>query len=104
MAEFSSTNSYQQFEWAVKRKTRYIYDTKVRNFLETVMETSKTRKGSFEMGVVLWRAQRGYIWRTEFAGTEYEFEVPGQFGPERMVPKPELVRDGRVNPAGIAYL
>lgn len=33
-----------------------------------------------------------------------EFEVPDAFDPERMVPKAEFVRDGRVNPRGIPCL
>ena len=60
MAEFSSTDSYRRFAQTVKRETRYVYDAEVRDFLLTVIETSRTRKDSIEKATVLWRAQRGY--------------------------------------------
>jgi hypothetical protein len=104
MAEFSSTESYRRFEQAVKRETRYVYNSEVRDFLAAVMETSETRKNSIEKSTVLWRAQKGYTWRMENAGTEEEFEAPDAFEPDRMVPKAELVGDGRVNPRGIPHL
>jgi len=104
MAEFSSTDSYRRFEQAVKRQTRYVYDGKVRDFLAAVIETSQTRKDSIEKSAILWRAQRGYTWRTENPGTEEEFDVPDAFDPDRMVPKAEFVSDGRVNPRGIPCL
>jgi hypothetical protein len=104
MVEFASAESYRRFEKAVKRETRYVYDGEVRDFLATIMETSKTRRESIEKSVVLWRARRGYTWRMEYAGTEQEFEVPEAFAPERMVPNAEFVGDGRVNPRGIPCL
>jgi hypothetical protein len=75
MAEFSSTDSYRQFEQAVKFETRYVHDAEVQDFLATVIETSQTRKDSIEESTVHWRAQRGYIWRMENAGTEEEFDA-----------------------------
>jgi hypothetical protein len=104
MAEFTSTNSYYQFEQAVIRKTRYVYDERIRTFLATVLATSNSRKDSIEKGSILFRAQRGYTWRTENPGTEEEFEVPDAFEPDRMIPKAEFVGDGRVNPRGIPCL
>jgi hypothetical protein len=104
MAEFSSTDSYHRFEQTVKRETRYVYDVEVRDFLAAVMETSQKRKDSIEKSSILFRAQRGYTWRTENAGTEEAFEVPDAFDPERMVPKAEFVGDGRVDPRGIPCL
>src|SRR5579859_3210541 len=104
MAEFSCTDSYRRFEQTVKRHTRYVYDGEVRDFLAAVIETGKTRKDSIEKGSILWRAQRGYTWRTENPGAEEEFEVPDAFDPDRMVPKAEFVCDGRVNPRGIPCL
>ena len=86
------------------RETRYVYDGEVRDFLVAVIETSQTRKDSIEKSTVLWRAQRGYAWRTENPGTEEEFDVPDAFEPQRMLPKAELVSDGRVNPRGIPCL
>ena len=104
MADFASTDSFRRFEQAVKRETRYIYNGEVQEFLAAVVETSQKRKDSIEKSTILWRAQRGYTWRTENPGTEEEFEVPDAFDPERMVPKAEFVGDGRVNPKGIPCL
>jgi hypothetical protein len=104
MAEFSFTDSYRRFEQAVKRTTRYVYDNKVRDFLAAVMDTSKSRTETIEKTSVLWRAQRGYTWRMENAGTEEEFEVPDAYDVERMVPNADYVGDGRINPRGIPCL
>lgn len=104
MAEFSSTDSYNLFAGLVKEKTRYVYGGEVRDFLATVIATSETRKDSIQKSAVLWRAQRGYGWRTENEGTDEEFEVPDAFEPDRMVPKAEFVGDGRVNPRRIPCL
>jgi hypothetical protein len=49
----------------MKQKARYVHDEEVRAFLATVMETSETGRDSIENSAVLWRAQRGYVWRKE---------------------------------------
>jgi len=104
MAEFASTDIYRRFEWAVKRETRYVYNSELQDFLAAVVETSQKRKNSIEKSTILWRAQRGYSLRTQNPGTDEEFEAPDAFDPERMVPKPEFIGDGRVNPKGIPCL
>src|SRR5664279_3194198 len=101
MSEFPYPDSYRRFEETVKLKTRYVFDGEVQAFLAAVAESSETRKDTIDKASVLWRAQRGYIWRKENPGTEQEFEVPDGFEPGRMVPQPEFVGDGRVNPRGI---
>src|SRR6266853_3333329 len=100
MAEFPLTDSYHRFEQSVKKRSRYVHDSEVRAFLDVVMETSESRKDTISKWSVLFRAQRGYGWRLEIAGAEEQYEVPDAFEPERMVPKAELVGDGRVNPRG----
>lgn len=104
MAEFVSSDSYHRFAETVKRKARYVHDDEVRAFLAAVMETSESRRDSIENSVILWRAQRGYVWRTENKGEEYEDEVQDAFPPERMKPNAELAGDGRVSPKGIPCL
>jgi len=104
MAEFPLTDSYHRFEQSVKKRSRYVHDSEVRAFLDVVMETSESRKDTISKWSVLFRAQRGYGWRLENAGAEEQYEVPDAFEPERMVPKAELVGDGRVNPRGIPCL
>jgi hypothetical protein len=104
MTEFAFTDSYYRFAQAVTRKSRYIQDDEVRAFLAAIMETSADRKDSIEKSSILFRAQRGYSWRTENQGQDEEFEIPDAYGPERMRPNAEFVVDGRVNPRGIPCL
>src|SRR5438874_5328391 len=104
MAEFASPDSYRQFAEDVKQRTRYVYSRDVQTFLTAVMETSKKRTHTLPESAVFWRAQRGYTWRMENPGAETESEIQDAFGPERMVPKPEFISDGRVNPRGIPCL
>lgn len=103
MPEFESWQSYRSFAWSVKRRTRYVFDDQVTEFLRAVAATSGVRKRSVPSGKVLWRAQHGNgfeIVRQE----EHEFEVPAPFAPERMRPLPHSAREGRVNPKGIPCL
>ena len=93
MAEFSSTDSYREFERVVKRARRFVHDKEVLDFISTVVETSVSRKVSVANGTVLWRAQKGYIWRKENEGTDEEFEVPDAYDPKRMVPDADFIGD-----------
>jgi hypothetical protein len=105
MAEFAFTDSYYRFAQTVTRRSRYIQDDEVRAFLAAVMETSAARKDSIEKSSILFRAQRGYSWRTEKQGPDdEEFEIPDAHGPARMTPTAEFAGDGRVNPRGIPCL
>jgi hypothetical protein len=104
MAEFPSTDSYHRFAQTVKLRTRYVHDEEVRAFLAAVMETSETRRDSIEESSVLWRGQRGYVWRKEKEGQEEDEEVQDAYPPERMKPNVEFAGDGRVNPRGIPCL
>lgn len=104
MAEFLYSDSFRRFEWAVERETRYVHNNDVKDFLAAVIESSEKRKDSVDEGSILWRAQRGFTWRTENEGTDEAFDVPDAFEAERMVPKAEFVSDGRVNPRGIPCL
>jgi len=104
MAEFAFTDSYHRFAKTVKLKSRYVHDDEVREFLKTVMATSESRRDSIENSVILFRAQRGYVWRKENVGEEDENEVQDAFPSERMRPNAEFAGDGRVSPRGIPCL
>lgn len=104
MAEFAFTDSYHRFAKTVKLKTRYVYDDEVHEFLATVMATSESRRNSIEESVILFRAQRGYVWRRENVGEEDEDEVQDAYPPERMKPNAEFAGDGRISPRGIPCL
>jgi hypothetical protein len=103
MPGFKSVNSYRDFADSVKSRARYMHTDEVQEFLETVMETSESRRKTLKKGRILARAQRGSEPRLERQG-EDEFYVDGAYSPERMKPKAELVGDGRVNPRGIPCL
>jgi hypothetical protein len=104
MADSFSPDSYHRFEQSVKRSARYVHEDEVNDLLALVMKTAESRTRSIEQYQVLWRAQRGYTWRKENEGEEYESQAPCAFDPERMKPKAEYVGDGRVNPRGIPCL
>jgi RES domain-containing protein len=101
MPEFASLDSYLHFQQSVRWKTRYAYDDETKDFLKTVIETSAPRVRRMKKGQILFRAQRGYRWSPEGGGA---FEVETAFDPERMLPKAELVGEGRVNPSKIPCL
>lgn len=104
MSIFKSWLSYHYFEQAVKRKNRYIYDSDVKDFLQTVLETSKSRIEEIKEESILWRSQLGYNWEPYYEGKEHVDDVPCAFVPERMKPLQNSASEGRANPKGIPYL
>ena len=104
MAEFKSWNSYWAFSRSTSTKHRYFRPREVEEFLDAVLETSKSRKSTIKTGSVFWRAQLGNAWRPWYEGGEHLTDLPDPFPPERMKPTPGRVIEGRVNPKGIPYL
>jgi hypothetical protein len=112
MAEFASLHSYSEFEHSVKSKTRFVHDDAVREFLKTILETSRVRRRKISKDRIFFRAQSGFTWATEPIrigfGEEEEIvdviDVEATHPTERMVPKAEYVGDGRVNPKRIPCL
>ncbi len=104
MAEFASLRSYWHFAQSVKRKARFVHDEEVREFLKLVLETSASRRKTVPKDQILFRAQRGFTWKTENRGEDDEFDVEAAYPPERMRPSAQYVGDGRVNPRGIPCL
>lgn len=103
MPEFKTERDYLEFERAVKHKTRFAQDGELREFLETVAHTSKSRREILKKGSTLFRAQRGTAFSVQETG-EFEFEIEAPHPRERMIPSPDHVRDGRANTAGIPRL
>jgi hypothetical protein len=103
MTEFRSAYSYERFAESVYRKARFIHEESTRDFLATLVETSSSRTINLPKGHRLWRAQLGFSPRFEREGRE-QVELRGPHPPARMVPTPEFVGDGRVNPRGIPCL
>ena len=106
MPRFSSWNSYREFEKQVRHERRYFQDAKNKEFLEVVRETCRSRAKRLEQGSKFWRAQVGSgtrpLWDENGKVVD---EIPGgPLPPDRMVPHPSKVSEGRGNPRGIAYL
>jgi hypothetical protein len=78
-------------------------DSKMQNFLETVLATSHERRKKIPSGSIFWRAQQGHGSCTE-SHEEIEYDVPAPLEPERMKPLADAAREGRVNPKGIPCL
>jgi len=104
MNKFKSWQSYNQFQQTVIRKNRYIYDSDVKDFLQILLETSKSRIEEVKEGTLLWRAQLGHDWKPYYEEDERIDDFPCAFRPERMKPLQNLASEGRVNPKGIPYL
>ena len=101
---FESADAYRLFAASVKHDRRFIYEQRVESFLDTVFETSAPRTQTLKAGQILWRGQLGNNSRVQHEGTPEEMEVEIPFFEDRMKPTPIVVRDGRANPRGIAYL
>ena len=97
MITFKSWRSYRDFERAVKRKTRYLFDSDIKDFLGTVLETAKSRIEKLNAGAIYWRSQLGHDWEPSDDG-------PAPYHTERMKPLKESATEGRANPKGIPYL
>jgi len=72
-----------------------VHDPEQQAFLETVVQTSRSRWRKLTTRSVLWRAQ---------VGVEEDDEEPRPFSPERMRPLANRAKEGRANPQGIPYL
>lgn len=103
MREFRSWESYSEFVSTVTRRTRYFFDDEVKEFLEGVLATCEHRRDTTTLGTAYWRAQLGHAWGKAAQPYEHlDTQVP--FPPERMIPLPNVVCEGRVNPKGISCL
>jgi hypothetical protein len=83
-------------------------DARSQRFVDTVIQTSASRKGVIEKGAVLWRAQLDHSWCRKklsgYNGQEILVDVGVPVSPERMRPQPDRAIEGRVNPKGIPCL
>lgn len=103
MRTFESWRSYSVFEQAVRKKNRFIYDSAIKDFLKTVLETSKSWVEEVKEGSMLWRSQLGHDWEPCYEGDEHIDGFPSPFNPKRMKPLNDSAFEGRANPKGIPY-
>ena len=104
---FNSQFDYWHFVSAVKHHARFVHNSTVLDFLDTLLQTSMTRRKSLREGDTLWRAQLGCsvemrVFEGYPANEGLPFDVP--FPPDRMKPKRLAAHEGRVNPRGIPCL
>ena len=104
MSGFRRPWEYDVFAKAVLSQRRFIHTPAVKAFLDAVDRGSKTREIVMPAGKVFSRAQTGCreMCRQEKTGRRRMEELP--YLPERMIPPSRNVREGRINPRGIAYL
>lgn len=104
MIEFKSWRSYWNFARATKNKARYIHSEEVKDFLHTVLETSKDQEAPTKKGSVLWRAQLGHDFRPCYQDGELMGDIECPHPHDRMKPRVDRAIEGRANPKGIPYL
>jgi RES domain-containing protein len=100
---FGSAWDYWTFAASVKGDNRFVHTPEVRRFLATVAATAGRRALELPEGTVIRRAQLGGHKEPRFKADRVGWVV-GPFRAERMTPIHGLAHEGRVNPAGIAYL
>ena len=79
--EFASWRSYTDFARRVRTKRRYVWESEVDAFLDTVLATVQGRDRTISKGSVLYRAQLGIDYREDENGVEVQ-----AYGMDRMKP------------------
>lgn len=77
------------------------------NFLQAVVETSRSRLLPIDKGTKLWRAQLGHGWKkVDIGDDDHEVLLDAEcpYSPERMKPNADVAADGRINTRGIPCL
>ena len=97
--EFSSCRSYENFAKNVRRKRRYVWDSEVRAFLDTLLASVGDRNITLDKGRTFYRAQQG----VNYGEYKDSLEIFA-YNSTRMKPQHARAREGRVNPAGIPVL
>jgi hypothetical protein len=101
---FTNQWAFRDFDRSVRRDFRFARTAEQAAFLEMVATTSRSRVRALKTGAHFFRAQLGHDWtKKEVAPGEFD-ELPGAHYPQRMIPDPQFVGDGRVNAKGIACL
>lgn len=101
MAVFEDQFAFHRFAHTVSTSQRYIYDNKINTFIDLVKDSCHSRKQIIEKDTIYYRAQVGSN-PVDNKLLDPMLRVP--FGAERMKPKRDGAREGRVNPKGIPCL
>ncbi len=95
--------NYYEFADRVRFTNRYVLDDSCRRFLQRLCKEAESRLVQLDPNDVYHRVQINSLddLREVFPDAD---PMPVPLPEKRMIPKPELVGDGRINPRGIAYL
>lgn len=101
---FKSWLSYGNFQRATA-VSRYMQSDDTKAFLETVLETSQSRRRAIPEGFPLWRAQPGHgLEETIYRDGEVAAYETCALPEDKMKPRPEFAVEGRANPKGTLVL
>src|SRR5712692_5429753 len=99
---FQTANDYYSFELSVKHNYRHSLEPAARNFLDTLIETSKKRARKLSKASIYWRAQRGCDLTSVKHSDNIMLAFP--YDSDRMKPRQRQATEGRVNVRGIPCL
>ena len=100
---FDSQSDYWTFASSVKLDARFVHAREVTRILRTIVATAKNRVALLPEGTILFRAQVGGHKEPAFR-LDRDGRVTGPFHEDRMKPINRQAKEGRANPAGMAYL
>jgi len=100
---FKTYRAFYDFRNHVIQNFRYVFDDSTNQFLQTVLNTSHSRRRIIELGSALWRAQGGHSWETVNQDLN-PLTIPAPHDKDRMSPLVGEAREGRANPKGIPCL
>ncbi len=92
-------SEYSKYYSSIINKSRYGFDKRSKYFLKYLEKTSNEKILKLPYDFELFRTQRGHV------EIEDNFQITiSPYNKERMLPKAEKIKNGRVNPTGIPVL
>ncbi|MCS6128521.1 RES family NAD+ phosphorylase [Shewanella oncorhynchi] len=101
---FKSWNSYMNFSYSVRCKSRYVLEEVAVQFLEAIKNTCQNRVEIIHPNSAMWRAQMGHDTYPLKDGDVEIDEILVPYPEKRMRPLSNSASEGRANPKGIPYL
>ncbi|MBB1440864.1 RES family NAD+ phosphorylase [Shewanella sp. SG41-4] len=101
---FKSWDSYMQFSYSIRNKSRYILDEDAQSFLQGIKDTCESRVEVIEPNSKMWRAQMGHDSLPLLQDDIHVDDIFIPYPEKRMRPLPDSASEGRANPKGIPCL
>lgn len=103
--KFDSMFAFVAFASSVRSQSRYVLTDPQREFLKTVIDSTFNRTSELSQQEVFWRAQIGHdVDSFTHDQSEEVFEAKLPLTAERMKPRRDGAREGRINAKGIPCL